>query len=153
MILRPGGITLEQLRLYIPTIEVYNKVLKEEELLQNPPTPGLKYKHYSPKAEVILFEGSVENMKNALFTHIESLLQQNKKVGLIHTHPDTITIPETITKSPLFVMKELGSESKPGTNTKKCLCFNLQSDGYYFSVCFTQSSQCLYCCLGLVLLS
>jgi L-threonylcarbamoyladenylate synthase len=113
LILRPGGITLEQLRPYIPTIEVYNKVIKEEDLLQTPPTPGLKYKHYAPKAEVILFEGPVENMKPVLFTHIDSLLKQNKKVGLIHTHPDAIQIPEAIAKSSLFVLKELGSESNP----------------------------------------
>ena len=54
LLLRPGKITLEQLE----------KVLKEKVIVKNklivgesPHSPGMKYKHYSPKAQVVLFVG------------------------------------------------------------------------------------------------
>lgn len=61
VILRPGVITKEQIE----------KVLKKEisiaqgvtqELISNDPvlSPGLKYKHYAPKAEIIILDGSIE---------------------------------------------------------------------------------------------
>jgi L-threonylcarbamoyladenylate synthase len=120
LILRPGGITLEQLRQYIPKIEVYNKNIHDKELAQKPPTPGLKYKHYSPNAEVILFEGSTDKMQSLLLTQIEKLLKENKKIGLIHTRPTSIQIPESIKTSSQLILKQLGSESEPGENNKLC---------------------------------
>jgi len=56
-ILRPGGITVEQLR-QCPGWE--NVAIgykdKQEGGLSKPRAPGMKYRHYSPKAEVVLFE-------------------------------------------------------------------------------------------------
>ncbi len=56
-ILRPGGITLEQLR-HCPGWEnvVSGYKDKQEAHLAKPRAPGMKYRHYSPKAEVILYE-------------------------------------------------------------------------------------------------
>jgi L-threonylcarbamoyladenylate synthase len=56
-ILRPGGVTVEQLR-QCPGWE--NVAIgykdKQEEGASKPRAPGMKYRHYSPKAEVVLFE-------------------------------------------------------------------------------------------------
>ncbi|KAF1848444.1 translation factor [Cucurbitaria berberidis CBS 394.84] len=56
-ILRPGGVTVEQLR-QCPGWE--NVVIgykdQQEGGASKPRAPGMKYRHYSPKAEVILFE-------------------------------------------------------------------------------------------------
>lgn len=49
LVLRTGAITLEQLREIIPEIEVYQ--IKENETVKS---PGLKHRHYSPKAKVVL---------------------------------------------------------------------------------------------------
>jgi L-threonylcarbamoyladenylate synthase len=49
LILRTGAITVEQLREIIPETRLYK--LGESE---TPKSPGLKHKHYSPKAKVIL---------------------------------------------------------------------------------------------------
>lgn len=56
ILLRPGGVTLEQLCEVIGDVEVVTSV-KEGEA---PKSPGLKYKHYSPKADVIIISGSAE---------------------------------------------------------------------------------------------
>jgi len=57
-ILRPGGVTLEQLQKFVPGIEVYSQEKDTEGLVSAPPTPGLKYRHYSPQAQVFLIEGT-----------------------------------------------------------------------------------------------
>ena len=56
-LLRPGAVTLEQLREVLPDITVDKAVLSELEQGQEAASPGMKYKHYSPKAEVFLVEG------------------------------------------------------------------------------------------------
>jgi len=56
LILRPGGVTLEQLRRLIPSMEAYEEVTHGSKLKEKPPTPGLKYTHYSPNATVVLVE-------------------------------------------------------------------------------------------------
>lgn len=57
-LLRPGGITLEQLIAEIGEVKVHPAVLKSLENGMTAASPGMKYKHYSPKAEVILIRGS-----------------------------------------------------------------------------------------------
>ncbi|KAJ4383393.1 hypothetical protein N0V86_001440 [Didymella sp. IMI 355093] len=56
-ILRPGGVTVEQLR-QCPGWENVTVGYKDKQEggASKPRAPGMKYRHYSPKAEVILFE-------------------------------------------------------------------------------------------------
>lgn len=55
VLLRPGGITLEELRTVLGNIHV-DEVLRGE--TERPKAPGMKYTHYAPKAPVIVVEGS-----------------------------------------------------------------------------------------------
>lgn len=57
-LLRPGAITLEQLKEVLPDIEVDKAVFAEPEKNAKVSSPGMKYKHYSPKTEAFLVEGS-----------------------------------------------------------------------------------------------
>lgn len=56
-ILRPGGATLEQLRELLPEVELDPGLVKAGE---TPKAPGMKYRHYSPQAEVRLLGGTRE---------------------------------------------------------------------------------------------
>ena len=62
-LLRPGGITPEMLTEVLGEIEiddaVYNKLKDGAEAA----SPGMKYKHYSPDAKVLIIKGSFENYK------------------------------------------------------------------------------------------
>lgn len=62
-LLRPGGVTLEQLKEVLPDIEVDKAVLAEPEKDKPVASPGMKYKHYSPKAKVIMLDGEFEQFK------------------------------------------------------------------------------------------
>ena len=75
VIARPGEITKEDIEDILGEGSVkYN----EEVLTQNvaPISPGMKYRHYSPEAELVLFNGSFENLINIL-------KDRNKKTGFI----------------------------------------------------------------------
>ena len=60
MLLRPGGTPFEALKNILCDMKLHVFVEAEQELtLQDIRSPGMKHKHYAPKAEVILIEGNV----------------------------------------------------------------------------------------------
>lgn len=60
-LLRPGGITLEQLRQVLGEVEMDEAVLNPLKAGEHPASPGMKYKHYAPKANVIIVDGPYES--------------------------------------------------------------------------------------------
>ena len=71
VLLRPGAVTLEQLREILPDIKVDKAVLSELAAGQKAASPGMKYKHYAPETTTILVEGEdfadfVNGQQNAL---------------------------------------------------------------------------------------
>ena len=56
-VLRPGGVTLEDLRSLLPDVEMDPGLVRPDE---TPKAPGMKYRHYSPRAEVRLLRGALE---------------------------------------------------------------------------------------------
>ncbi|KAM3461669.1 hypothetical protein NHJ6243_004751 [Beauveria neobassiana] len=67
IVLRPGGISMEELR-SCPGWEYVVKAYKDhsEEGKAAPRAPGMKYKHYSPKAHVVLYEASYDAAQNGI---------------------------------------------------------------------------------------
>jgi L-threonylcarbamoyladenylate synthase len=62
MLLRPGKITLEQLRKFIPSIQVHDAV-KGIKIKGKPVSPGMKYEHYAPKARVLIANSLAEILR------------------------------------------------------------------------------------------
>ncbi len=64
LILRTGAISLEDLRKIIPETQIYQ--VKENEIVRS---PGLKHRHYSPKAEVVLVnpKSNIQNPTSKAF--------------------------------------------------------------------------------------
>ncbi|SDN37537.1 L-threonylcarbamoyladenylate synthase [Acetanaerobacterium elongatum] len=56
-LLRPGGISVEQLSAVIGEITIDKGILNKLEDNRKVSSPGMKYKHYSPKANVIILDG------------------------------------------------------------------------------------------------
>lgn len=63
-LLRPGGITVEMLKKYIPELVIDKAVLSEPEKGKPVASPGMKYKHYSPKARIIIIDGTQEQFND-----------------------------------------------------------------------------------------
>ena len=83
-ILRPGYITIEMLKEVIPDI-VYDKAVLKRERNDSivARAPGMKYRHYAPKGELVIFEGEPENVMNAVLKATEEKLSQGYIVGIL----------------------------------------------------------------------
>lgn len=80
-LLRPGAITLEQLKKYLDQIIVVND-LSHRSRGKTPKSPGIKYKHYAPQAQVTLVIGSAKKVHVAINKLIKKY-QRQEKVAVI----------------------------------------------------------------------
>lgn len=77
MILRPGSITKKDLENIIGKVEIDPSLLNHEDN-KKAKAPGMKYKHYSPDAEVFIVSGKNDDV----IEKINSLIDENDKNGL-----------------------------------------------------------------------
>lgn len=82
MILRPGYITAEMIKKVVGDI-LYDKVVlarNKEDIKGNykPKAPGMKYRHYAPKADFTMYEGS----EGAVIKKINEMIAANKKENI-----------------------------------------------------------------------
>ena len=59
MLLRPGGVTLEQLKSVLGEVDVAQAVLNPMGKDEKAESPGMKYKHYSPDAQIQIVRGNL----------------------------------------------------------------------------------------------
>lgn len=73
VLLRPGVITVEQIEnvLHKPVV-VSNAVLNALQKDEKAQSPGLKYKHYAPKANVVMVEGPFDAFKKYVAEHTQA---------------------------------------------------------------------------------
>lgn len=69
-LLRPGGITLEQLREVLGEVEVDTAVTRLMGAGEQPKAPGMKYRHYAPKAPVTVVRGTPETSAAYISAHM-----------------------------------------------------------------------------------
>jgi L-threonylcarbamoyladenylate synthase len=105
ILLRPGGTPFEALKNVLCDMKLHVFVQSEQELtLQEIRSPGMKHKHYAPKAKVILVEGSVPGVMAKVKELSELFKYKGQKVGILATD-------ETQTAYKSDVIKSLGSRS------------------------------------------
>ena len=66
LLLRPGGISPSQLEQVLGKIEISHAVFEKLEAGEKAQSPGMKYKHYAPKAKVTLIKGDFESYRKFL---------------------------------------------------------------------------------------
>lgn len=98
MILRPGGVTFEALKEFIPDLIVDKSILQGDEGII-PRSPGQKYRHYAPKAEMILFRGELEKVVDEINRRKRLYLDQGKKVGIMCTDQTEDLYQDALLKS------------------------------------------------------
>lgn len=59
VVLRPGAVTMEMLRQVLGEVAIDPAILGPVSAEVKPKAPGMKYKHYAPKAELILVEPKI----------------------------------------------------------------------------------------------
>jgi L-threonylcarbamoyladenylate synthase len=109
ILLRPGGTPFEALKKVLGDLKLHAFVQAEQELsLKEIRSPGMKHKHYAPKAKVILVEGKVPAIIVKVKELAESYMSKGNKVGILSTD-------ETKTSYHADVIKSLGSRSNLAT--------------------------------------
>ena len=84
MILRPGGTTYEELRDVLGGLSLHPSVqARTDPHIERALSPGMKYRHYAPEAEVILFEGDLEAMVAKIRQTAGEYSRNGKKVGIL----------------------------------------------------------------------
>ncbi|MBQ8763379.1 MAG: threonylcarbamoyl-AMP synthase [Clostridia bacterium] len=72
-LLRPGGITPEQLTEVLGEIRISSAVFEKLKDGEQAQSPGMKYKHYAPSAQVTIIRGSFENYKKFLLNQKDTV--------------------------------------------------------------------------------
>lgn len=84
MILRPGYITKEQLEAVIGEVKTDPGIIAADSA-QRPKAPGMKYRHYAPKASLTVVEGSRQAVIEKINILTGQMQAEGKKVGVIAT--------------------------------------------------------------------
>lgn len=84
MILRPGYITKEMLEAVIGTVRTDPGIIAADST-KKPKAPGMKYRHYAPKANLILIDGTKCAVVDKINELTDAMHSEGKKVGIIGT--------------------------------------------------------------------
>lgn len=85
MVLRPGYITLGMLTQVLGEEVILDPGIKDTDEFTKPKAPGMKYKHYAPKADMLIVDGESERVIQEINERTRWALRQGKKVAVIAT--------------------------------------------------------------------
>ena len=89
-LLRPGGVTLEELGAVLGEVAVDPAVTRLMGAGEKPRAPGMKYRHYAPKAPVTVVQGAPAQAARYIRRHIgdaDGVICFNEFVPLFEGHP------------------------------------------------------------------
>ena len=107
-VLRPGAITMEMLEEVLGEVQIDPAILGPVSADLRPKAPGMKYKHYAPKADLTLVEpedgdmespDSLERMTEKVRQLAEEKLAEGFRVGIICTDESRQTYPKGLVRS------------------------------------------------------
>ncbi len=105
VILRPGGVSREEIEAVIGEVEVHPSALG---LLlhgeETPRSPGMKYRHYAPTAKLIVVEGELEEVRRAIARLADLLMSRGIRVGVLGSDGYSYRAN---------VVRDMGSRSNP----------------------------------------
>ena len=82
-LLRPGGLPLEDIERVISEVEIHPAV--RGKLVNVAKAPGMKYRHYSPNAQVVVVEGPRERVRARIAELVEQYHSKGLHVGVMAT--------------------------------------------------------------------
>ncbi|MCD6432391.1 threonylcarbamoyl-AMP synthase [Candidatus Bathyarchaeota archaeon] len=104
-ILRPGGTSYEILKEVLGKVNLHPVAVAEEELaMEKARSPGLRHRHYAPKAKVVVVEGELSAMVDKINELVGFYRQKGYEVGVLATD-------ETVDRYKVGVIKSLGSRN------------------------------------------
>lgn len=98
VVLRPGYISLEMLQETLGEVRMDKGLLITDSRVR-PKAPGMKYRHYAPKADLAIVEGTTEKVADYINARAAEAAGQGKKVGIIATDETADTYKNGIVRS------------------------------------------------------
>lgn len=133
MILRPGAITKEMLESAIGEVAVDEAILSEDAQVA-PKAPGMKYRHYAPKAQLIIVQGETKEAVKAIKQLAYERIRRGEKVGIIATN-------ETLNTYTTGLIKSIGSRSNENTIAKNLYKILREFDEEEVSYIYSESFE------------
>ena len=84
LVLRPGYITPEEIAEVIGTVKM-DPGLSGEDVTVRPKAPGMRYRHYAPKGNLVIITGDTDNVIKEINSRAECAIADGKSVGIIAT--------------------------------------------------------------------
>lgn len=98
VILRPGAITKAMMEGVIGTVEVDKAMIAPGSGIK-PKAPGMKYRHYAPRADLTIVEGASDKVVETMNQMTREAEESGKKVGIIATDETAACYPHGIVMS------------------------------------------------------
>lgn len=131
MILRPGAVTLDMLEEVIGNVSVDQTILGIESKAA-PKAPGMKYRHYAPKAKLAIVEGTIREEILAIRQLAYDAEQHHKKIGIIASN-------ETIGFYTHGVIKNIGTRENEKTIAKNLYAILREFDEEEIDAIYSES--------------
>ncbi|EYE89817.1 tRNA threonylcarbamoyladenosine biosynthesis protein [Fervidicella metallireducens AeB] len=107
VILRPGGITKEMLEEVVGNVSIDPAIMEKASEGLRPKSPGMKYRHYAPKAPLTIIKGDLNNVIKYVNEKTDELSNYGYKVGVMATD-------ETIKKYNANIKISVGDRKESG---------------------------------------
>lgn len=108
MILRPGCITQEMLKEVIGDVSLDPGLLSENDE-RRPKAPGMRYRHYAPRAQMILVSGTEEAAVRKILSLAAASAAEGKRTGILAGRE---TAERYAASDPLFLVRTIGSRTE-----------------------------------------
>ncbi len=96
MILRPGKITQEMIREVVGACDIDPAILNHDISVGTPKSPGMKYKHYAPDADVEVVIGEASQIILYFEKSIDQAILDQKRIGLMGFEEDLLVLEKFI---------------------------------------------------------
>ena len=109
LILRPGYITYDDLKEILPDIE-YDKAVISKKMQPGvvAKAPGMKYRHYAPKGDLVIYEGAEHAVIKTINHQVEKALSEGKTAAVLATE-------ETLARYPKGIAVSVGTRQEEAT--------------------------------------
>lgn len=131
MILRPGYITQEMLSRVVGETDM-DVTIFDSDSTQAPKAPGMKYRHYAPKGEIVIVEGEQDDVVRYINEQAAVHEARGELAGIIGTQ-------EHIAQYHASSVKNAGSRENPESVARQLYTFLREFDDEHIAYIYSES--------------
>lgn len=132
-ILRPGYINQQMLSDVLGVVETDRALISDDSGIR-PKAPGMKYRHYAPKADLVIVEGEEQRVRKEICRLADEAAADGRRVGVIGTD-------ESLNCYHKGIVKSIGSREDEITIAQHLYSILREFDGLDVSVIYSESFE------------